>query len=149
MLNLNVSRKRYLAAIWFAGFALSLLVLLFHPIAVAPRGILLYIGLPTAAAALAGGIWGGRILNPAKISTVSQSMVAGILVATGAFAIFSVLYSISLPFVERGWSFRQSPGLLLLTSTFGILLAGPVILLGGILAGTTLYLFARRISENK
>jgi hypothetical protein len=140
---------RCLAAAWFAGYALLLLVLLFHPLAVAPRGILLYIGLPTVAAAIAGGLWGWRILNAAKASTMGQSMVTGIVVATGAFAIFSVLYSISLPFVERGWSIRQSIGLLLLTSTFGILLAGPVVLLGGILAGTTLYLLARRVAGSK
>ena len=149
MLNLSVSRKRYLSAAWFAGFALLLLVLLFHPLAVAPRGMFLYIGLPTVAAAIAGGLWGWRILNPAKTSTMSQSVLTGIVVATGAFAIFSVLYSISLPFVERGWSLRQSIGLLLLTSTFGMLLAGPVVLIGGLLAGTTLYLLARRIADNK
>ncbi len=143
-----MARLRYLAAAWFAGYALLLLLLFFHPLAVAPRGILLYIGLPTVAAAVAGGLWGWRILNPVK--TMGQSMVTGIVVATGAFAIFSVFYSISLPFVERGWSLRQSFGLLLLTSTFGILLAGPIVLLGGILAGTTLYLLARRmISGNK
>jgi hypothetical protein len=148
MPSLSASHKRQLAGAWFAGVALLSVVLLFHSLAIAPQGIFLYIGLPTMAAAVAGLLWGGRILNPAKISTVSQSMLAGIVIAAGAFVIFSLLYSVSLPFTERGWSLRQSGGLFLLTSTLGILLAGPVVLLGGMLAGMTLHLLGRRFSGN-
>jgi hypothetical protein len=115
----------------------------------APRGILLYIGLPTVAAAIAGGLWGGRILNPVKTSTLGRSLVAGIIVTTRAFVIFSVLYSLFLPFVERGWSLREFIGLFLLTSAFGILFAGPFVLLGGMLAASTLYLLACKISNEK
>jgi hypothetical protein len=95
------------------------------------------------------GLWGWQILNAAKNLDDEPFDGGRDHRCYRRVRVFSVLYLISVPFVERGWSFRVIAwSLILLTSTFGILLAGPI-LLGGILVGMTLYLLARRmISEN-
>lgn len=113
------------------------------------RGALLYILLPTVASATAGGLWGRAITDEAKINSVPQSLVRGVLVAMLAFVIFSLLFAVALPFVERGWSLRQSGGLFFLASTFGFLTAAPIAMVGGMLAGASLYLFRRRRSVGK
>ena len=68
-------------------------------------------------------------------------------VAAAAFVIFSFLFTFALPFIELGWSLRQSGGLLLLTWTLGGLFAAPMVFFGGMLAGATLYLFGKIIGE--
>lgn len=93
-----------------------------HTLTMALRVIVLYLLLPIVAGGIAGGLCGGPILNRTKTSTVRQSLLRGIAVAAAAFVIFSLLFALPLPFVDRGWSLRQSGGLLLLTSTLGILL---------------------------
>jgi len=138
------AHKTFLATLWFAAFGLMTVALLFHPLPMAARAVVIYMVLPTAAAAASGGLWGRVILDRAKTSTLGQSLLRGIAVAGGAFAIFAVLFALALPLVERGWSLRQASGLLLLTSTLGLLFAGPAILVGGMLAGSTLYLFGRK-----
>ena len=92
---------------------------------------------------MAGRLWGGAILDRGKTSTLGQALTRGIAIAVGAFAIFAALFAIALPVVERGWSWRQSGGLFVLTSTLGVFLAGPVVLFGGMVTGGTLYLFGR------
>jgi hypothetical protein len=139
------SYRRSLAALWFAAFALLCLAVMFHAVTMSFRGVILYVFLPVLASAVAGGLWGGPILDRAKMETVLQSLLRGIAVAGGAFVIFSLLFVVVLPLIERGWSFRQSAGLSLLTLTLGILLAGPIVLFGGMLGGATLYLFRRRV----
>jgi hypothetical protein len=66
-----------------------------------------------------------------------------------AFVILSLLFALALPFVERGWSLRQSGGLFLLASTLGFLTAAPIVMVGGMLAGATLYLYRRRCSVSR
>lgn len=137
--------KTLLAGLWFAVFAFLSVSLLFHGLPMAPRGLALYIALPTAAGAIAGGFWGRTILDPGKITSVRQSLIRGVLVGVAAFVIFAALFALTLPLVEQGWSFRQSGGLFVLTSTLGVFLALPVILFGGMLAAVSLYLFRRRV----
>jgi hypothetical protein len=145
-LELICFRQRLLAAAWFAAFALVSVALMFHRLTMSVRGISLYIFLPIIASGIAGGLWGGAILNCAKTSTVGRSLLRGIAVAGLAFIIFSLSFALLLPFVERGgWSLRQSGGLVVLTWTLGILLAGPIVVFGGMLAGTTLFLFRRKV----
>ncbi|HET9281237.1 MAG TPA: hypothetical protein VFR24_04680 [Candidatus Angelobacter sp.] len=141
----TASHRALISASWFATIALLSLVLWFHPLKIAGSGILLLIVLPTISAAISAGLWGGLILDPTRTITLRQSLLRGIAVAMGAFFIFALLYAIALPFAERGWSIGQSGGLFLLTATFGMLLAFPIILLGGMLGGATLYLFGRSI----
>lgn len=138
--------KRLLAALCFAGYALLGVAMMFHAVKMSFRGAILYLLLPITAAAAAGGLWGGTILDRSKMNTVVQSLLRGIVVAGGAFVIFSVAYVLVLPLVEHGWSLRQAPGLLLLTFTLGILLVGPIVLFGGMLGGATLYLLRRRVA---
>jgi len=146
-MNLTDFHERFLAAMWFAGFALLCVAVTFHTLTMALRGIFLYVVLPIVASGIAGALCCGPIVNRAKTRTMSQSLLRGIAVAAAAFVIFSLLFALALPFIERGWSLRQSGGLLLLTSTLGILLAGPIVLSGGMLAGATLYLFGKVVSE--
>jgi hypothetical protein len=143
--NLAVSHKRLLAAVWFAALALLCVAVMFHRVMISLQVILLYVFLPIIASGIAGGLWGGPILNRLKTNTLGRSILRGIAVSSVAFVIFSLMFALALPFVERGWSLRQSAGLLLLTWTLGILLAGPIVLFGGMLAGATLYLFRRRV----
>lgn len=138
-------RQRLLAAAWFAASALLCVGIMFHTVTMAPRAAFLYGLLPTVAGGIAGGLAGGSLLNRAKTSTVGQSLLRGIAVAAAAFVIFSLLFAFALPFTERGWSLRQSGGLLLLTWTLGALFAAPMVFLGGLLAGVTLYLFGKVI----
>ena len=138
-----VRSHRMLAAIWFAAFGFVSLGLLFHAWQLAFRAVLLFIFLPTVAAAMAGRLWGGAILDRGKTSTLGQALTRGVVIAVAAFVIFAALFAVALPVVERGWSWRQSGGLFVLTSTLGVFLAGPIVLFGGMLAGGTLYLFGR------
>ncbi len=141
--------KSALPALWFAAFGLVSVTLFFHRLPMVTRSAVLYIVLPTVASAVAGGLWGSAIMNARKTNSVCQSLLRGIFVAMLAFVIFSLLFALALPFVERGWSLQESCGLFLLTSTLGFLTAAPVILFGGMLAGTTLYLYDRRGSASR
>jgi hypothetical protein len=141
--------KSALPALWFAVFGLVSVTFLFHRLPMVTRGALVYILLPTVASAAAGGLWGRAIIDETKTNSVRQSLLRGILVAMSAFVIFSLLFALALPFVERGWSLRQSGGLFLLASTLGFLTAAPIVMVGGMLAGATLYLYRRRCSVSR
>ena len=148
LVKLTVSHKRLLAAVWFAALALFCVAAMFHRLTMSFRGTLLYVFLPIMASGIAGGLWGEPILNRAKTNSVGESPLRGIAVSGLAFVIFSLIFALALPFIERGgWSLRQSEGLLLFTWTLGLLLAGPIVLFGGMLAGATLYLFGKVVSE--
>lgn len=136
--------KSALPALWFAVFGLVSVTFLFHRLPMAARGALLYILLPTVASAVAGGLWGRAIIDETKTNSVRQSLLRGILVGISAFLIFCLLFAFALPFVERGWSLRQSGGLFLLASTLGSLTAAPIVVVGGMLAGASLYSYHRR-----
>lgn len=136
--------KSALPALWFAVFGLASVTVLFHRLPMTTRGSLVYIVLPTVASAVAGGLWGRAIIDEAKTNSIRQSLLRGIFVGMSAFLIFSLLFALALPFVERGWSLRQSGGLFLLASTLGFLTALPIVLVGGMFAGATLYLCGRR-----
>jgi hypothetical protein len=136
--------KSALPALWFAAFGLASVTFLFYRLPMASRGALVYIILPTVASAAAGGLWGRAIIDETRTDRMRQSLLRGILVAMGAFVIFSMLLALALPFVERGWSLRQSGGVFLLACTLGFLTAAPMVMIGGMLAGSTLYLYRRR-----
>lgn len=146
---MSLLTKSAVPALWFAVFALISVTFLFHRLPMAARGTLLYILLPTAASAVAGGLWGRAITDATKTNSVRQALLRGIFVAMSAFVIFSLLFALALPFVERGWSLRQSGGLFFLASTFGFLTAAPIVVVGGMLAGASLYLFRRRRSGSR
>jgi hypothetical protein len=136
--------KSALPASWFAVFGLLSVTFLFHRLSMASRGALVYVILPTVASAAAGGLWGRAIVDETKTNSVPQSLLRGILVAMSAFVIFSLLFALSLPFIEHGWPLRESGGLFLLAFLLGFLTAAPIVLFGGMFAGVTLYLYCRR-----
>ena len=139
--------KSLMAAFWFAAIALLCVAFTFHKVPMARHAVVLYLILPTVAATLAGMLWGEAILDRSKTNTLSCSLMRGVGIAAGAFAIFAVLFAVTLPLIEGGWSLSQSSGLFLLTSTLGILLGGPIIVFGGMIAGATLYLFGSKSSR--
>lgn len=144
--RLIFSHKRLVGAVWFSSFALLSVVLMFHRLTMSLRGILLYGFLPIIASGIAGGLWGEAILNCAKTSSVGRSLLRGIVVSGLAFVVFSLSFGLALPLVERGeWSLPQAGGLVMFTWTLGILLAGPIVVFGGALAGITLFWFRRRV----
>lgn len=119
----------------------------FHRILATPASVLELVLLPTTAAAGVGTLFGGRILNADKTRSLGDAMLMGIFLSGMAFAVFSVLYAVTLPFVEQRWTLKQSAGLFLFTSTFGLLLAAPIVLAGGLLSGTALYLLRMNLKK--
>jgi len=133
---------RAVAGLWFAacGFLVTALLFLHGPI----RGpaVLLYVILPALASAIAGYVLGGAILDP--LSSYAAALLRGLATTITAFALFAAFFALTLPFVERGWSLTQAGGLFLTTLFFGLLMAGPLCLVAGIVASMTLHAFGHR-----
>lgn len=121
-------------------------LLFLHP-PIAFRAVLLYILLPAIASALAGFLWGGAILDPARTEGYGQCLLRGIGVTAGAFSIFAVLFAFALPLTERGWAFSQVWGIFLSTLFFGLIMTGPIIAPAGMLGAVTLYLLGRILPD--
>lgn len=109
------------------------------------HAIILYIVLPSVSAGAAGCTWGGAILDSSKVKSYGQSLLSGLGVSAGAYVIFALLYACGLPLLEKGWSLRQAGGLLFFTLTFGILLGGPLALVAGMIAATSLFGFGHHL----
>jgi len=141
--------NRWLAAGWFAGFAILAMTMLWLPLlgrfSFSP--VFLYILLPAVASAVAGYFWGGVIADPS--TSYRQALLRGLGVTAGALVIFAALFSSLLPLVEHGWVLGSAPGLFLFTLFFGLLMAGPISLAAGLLASATLHGLARRISARR
>jgi hypothetical protein len=144
---MTISKKRLLATAWFATVALLCLAAMFHRLTMSFRGIFLYLFLPSIASGIAGSLWGVAILTRSKTNRMGESLLRGVAVSGRAFVIFSLMFALALPFTERGWSVQQSGALLLFTWTLGLLLAGPIVVFGGMMAGVTLYLFRRSVVD--
>jgi len=134
------SARRALAAVWSAilGFLVTTLLFLHQPMVF--HGRFLFIMLPAMSSGLAGYIWGGTILDFKKTTGYHESLLRGVGVAGGAFAIFAVLFALALWQTEPGWVMNQVGGLFLATLTFGLLMAGPLVMITGLAGGGILYL---------
>ncbi len=144
-LVLSRGARRPLAAAWFALFGfLAASVFFLRPHVRLPV-LCLYVLLPALAAAIAGYIWGGAILDFTTTTSPAGSILRGMGVTAGAFLIFAVLYAFGLPLLERGWTMKQAGGILVAALTLGVIMVGPLILIAGMLAGITLYMFGRRV----
>jgi hypothetical protein len=141
--TLSPSARRLTAALWFAAFAAIATFLFFLRLVMAPHAIILYIGLPSLAAGIAGYIWGGAILDPSRVQTYGQSVLRGVMIGAGTFVIFAALYACGLPILEGRWSLGRVASLFTLTLTLGILAGGPLAAVTGITAGLTLLKFRR------
>jgi len=110
-----------------------------------PRVALLYVVLPSISAAISGSLWGAAILDSSRINTYAASLLRGLGVSAGAYLIFAVFYACGLPLMEPLWSLRQAGNLFFFTLMFGLLLAGPMAVVAGLVAGATLFRFGRHI----
>jgi hypothetical protein len=143
--TLPPAARRPIAAIWFPAFALLFTVLFFLRLSMASHAIILYIILPSLAAGIAGYIWGGAILDSSHVKTYGQSVLRGLGVSAGAYAIFAVLYACGLPMLEGQWSLGRVGSLFLFTLMLGILMGGPLAAVTGIIAGITLFRLGRHV----
>jgi hypothetical protein len=143
--TLPPAARRPIAAIWFAAFALLFTVLFFLRLSVASHAIILYIILPSLAAGIAGYLWGGAILDSSHVKTYRQSVLRGVGVSAGAYAIFAVLYACELPMLEGQWSLGRAGSLFLFTLMLGILMGGPLAAVTGMTAAVTLFRFGRLV----
>lgn len=143
--TLPPAARQPVAAIWFAAFALLFTVLFFLRLSMAPHAVILYIVLPSLAAGIAGYIWGGAILDSSHVKTYGQSVLKGLGVSAGAYAIFAVLYACELPLLEGQWSLGRVGSLFLFTLMLGILMGGPLAAVTGMISGITLFRFGRHL----
>jgi hypothetical protein len=139
------SARRSIAALWFAAFAALATFLFFLRLVMSPHAVILYVVLPSLAAAIAGYIWGAAILDPSRVQNYGQTVVRGFLVGAGTFAIFAALYACGLPMLEGQWSLGRVGSLFLFTLMLGILMGGPLAAITGISAAVTLFRFGRHL----
>lgn len=141
--TLPPSARRSIAALWFAAFAALATFLFFLRLVMAPHAVVLYVVLPSLAAAIAGYSWGGAILDPSRVQNYGHAVLRGFLVGAGTFVIFAALYGCCLPMLEGQWSLGRVGSLFLLTLMLGILMGGPLAAITGMTAGLTLFKFGR------
>jgi hypothetical protein len=143
--TLSAAARRFVAATWFAAFALLSTALFFLRLSMATHAVILYIILPSLAAGIAGYTWGGAILDSSHVKTYVQSVLRGLGVSAGAYAIFAVLYACELPMLEGQWSLGRVGSLFVFTLTLGILMAGPLAAVTGMIAAVTLFRFGPHV----
>ena len=132
---------KLLAMLWFAGFALLSVGALFYPITMAFRARILFFVLPGIAGAIAGYCMGGTITDRRKTEGYPNAILRGICVSLAAFVIFAALFAISLPFEENGWLHASFGSIFLDALIFGLLMAGPLAIISGGIAGASLFWF--------
>jgi hypothetical protein len=135
--------RRAIAAIWFAAFAAMSSFLFFVRLSMASHAIILYIVLPSLAAAIAGYIWGGAILDLSRVQTYSESLLRGLVVGAGTFLIFAMLYAFELPMLEGAWSLARVGSLFVFTVMLGVFMGGPLAAFAGMIGGIALFKFGR------
>ena len=147
--TLPPSARRPIAAIWFAAFAIVATGLFFMRLSMASHGVILYIVLPSLAAAIAGYIWGGAILDSSRVQTYSESLLHGLLVGATTFLIFAMLYAFELPMLEGPWTLGRVGSLFIFTVMFGVFMGGPLAAFAGMIGGIALFKFGRSVlAEN-
>ena len=114
-------------------------------LSMASNAVILYRVLPSLAAAIAGYMWGGAILDSSRCKTYGQSALKGLKVSVGAYIIFSVLYACELPLLEGQWSLQRAGSIGYFVLALGPLMVGPTTALAGTISGITLYSLGRRI----
>jgi hypothetical protein len=141
--TLSAAARRFVAATWFAAFALLSTALFFLRVSMASHAVILYIILPSLAAGIAGYVWGAAILDPSRVQNYGQTVLRGFFVGAATFVVFAGLYACGLPMLEAQWSLGRVGSLFLFTLTLGILMAGPLAAVTGMVAAVTLFRFGR------
>jgi hypothetical protein len=113
----------------------------------APHAVILYVALPSTAAAIAGYSWGGAIVDTSRVQNYGQSLLRGFIVGAGAFVIFAALYACALPLLEGQWSLGRVGSLFLFTLMLGMFMGGPLAAVTGITAALTLFRFGRHFID--
>lgn len=144
MLRFAISGRfgKLLAMFWFAGFTLLAAGTLFYPITMAYRARILFFVLPGIAGAIAGYWMGGTIMDQRKTEGYRSAILRGICASLTAFVIFAALFALSLPISENGWLRASFGGIFVETLIFGLLMAGPLTIVSGGIAGASLFWFA-------
>jgi hypothetical protein len=75
--TLSAAARRFVAATWFAAFALLSTALFFLRVSMASHAVILYIILPSLAAGIAGYVWGAAILDPSRVQNYGQTVLRG------------------------------------------------------------------------
>lgn len=130
---------------WFSGFSTLALSLFFYPLSMTSEARFSFVALPAIAGAIAGYAFGGNIIDRTKTPGYGNAILKGAGVALGAFVIFAALFAVSLPLLERGWSFDQVGSLFVDTLIFGFLIGGPLAVISGGIAGASLYWVGSRV----
>jgi hypothetical protein len=142
----SVSKDRRLcAAAWFAllGFTVSALLFLHRPMHW--NAVYLYLLLPAFSGGLTGYLWGGAILDSSRAKNMAEALLRGVGVTAASFAIFSLLFAVVYSLTEKSFPIPQVFSLFLTTLGLGVVIAGPVMAVVGILGTVLLYIFGRRV----
>ena len=142
----SVSKGRRLcAAAWFAllGFTVSALLFLHGPMRW--NAVYLYLLLPALSGGLAGYLWGGAILDSGRAKNMSEALLRGVGVTAASFAIFSLLFAVVYSLTEQSFPIPQVFRLFLTTLGLGLVVAGPVMAVVGIMGTVFLYMLGRRV----
>jgi hypothetical protein len=144
MKPISTLRRRLLAMVWFGTFAFLAVSGYLYPLSMTFRARFLYVALPAISGGIAGYALGGAIFDLERTEGYARAIVRGIGVALAAFAIFAALFAVMLPLAEPLWGVDQMGGLFLATLTFGFVMASPVAIVAGGMAGASLFWFSRR-----
>ena len=138
-------RPRLLSALTFGVAGLLLSALWFLPL-IAPSHnpvvLVLYVGLPGLAAAVAGGL-GAPLLHPTRCGSGSWAALRGAGIALAALVVFAPLFALVLKWTEPGWSSLLSLTALILW--FSLLAMGWAVVVVGALAGWLVWHQSQRV----
>lgn len=141
-------RPRILAALVFGAAGLLLAAAWFLPVVAPSRrpvGFVLYIALPAVAAALAGGLLGAPLLDPARCRSGAGAALRGAATSLAALVIFAPLFALGIKWTEPGWT--GIFGLAWLVLTIGLLAVGWVVAVAGAGAGWLVWRRMRKLTE--
>jgi hypothetical protein len=145
MRGLAATRPRLFAALAFGAAGLLLSSAWFLPLVVPSRsvvGLMLYVALPSMAAAIAGGALGAPLLDPARCRSGGDAALRGAATSLAALVIFALLFGFGIKWVEPGWT---SPlGLAGLVLSVGLLAVGWMV---AVMGGGVGWLVWRRFSR--
>lgn len=136
-------RPRLLAGLGFGAAGLLLSAAWFLPVVARSMvGLTLYVALPGLAAAVAGGILGAPLLDPARCRSGAGAALRGAGTSLAALVIFAPLFALGIKWTEPGWT--SLLGLAWLTLAGSLIAVGWVVAAVGALVG---WLVWRRMSR--
>lgn len=138
-------RPRLFTAGVFGAAGLVLSAAWFLPVVAPSRNLVafvLYVALPGVAAALAGGLVGAPLLDPARCRSGAGAALRGAATSLAAFVMFAPLFALGIKWTEPGWT--NPLGIAWLVLTVGLLAFGWTVAAVGAGAGLLVW---RRLSR--